>query len=188
MRPSAELPAQSAKQHDGDGPRHYGEISEHASGPQIVEIELHLAADVIDGSVVRLVDLRPARDPRHHPLTEVIVRDYLPKLRENRWTLGSWPDDVHVSLDHVDELRQLVEPGDAKIPAQRGHALVARCCPDFFAVGFRRGYHRAELVHRERPAAEIPHANVFVRRLPVPATIEPDADLLVEDRPSAGQL
>src|SRR2546429_2533958 len=83
-------------------------------------------------------------------------------------------DHAHSPLQHVDELRQLVEGVAAQEGAEAGHALiVARRLPDDFAV--LRDPHRTELVDLDLPAIEAVAALPEQHR-PGRAQLDPDRD------------
>src|SRR3954471_6244333 len=90
----------------------------------VLEVELDLALDVLKAGIIGLVDLRPARDARLHPLTLRIQRNLFPKLREDRRTLRARADNVHVAAEDVPQLRELVETRLAKELADRGGARI----------------------------------------------------------------
>jgi hypothetical protein len=96
--------------------------------------------------------------------------------------LGSLSHDVHVTTEHVEQLRQLIEVVSSQESTEGRDAGVVDCGPPLPLMGSL--LHRAELVHREHLTAQVscppvcgagPHA-----RLPA---VSPDAALSVHDRP-----
>ena len=55
------------------------------------------------------VDLRPAGHAGAHLVLDHVARDLLLKLLHKKRPLGPRPHEAHVALQHVPELRQLVE-------------------------------------------------------------------------------
>jgi hypothetical protein len=92
----------------------------------------------------------------------------LAEVGEDLRLLGPRTHDVHVALQHVHHLRELVEAILPQHVADRGDPRVARARPDLQPPVVRVG-HRPELVHREQPAAvvELPAA------LPVDVVLVP---------------
>src|SRR5690606_39442133 len=88
-----------------------------------MQVMLDPLLDLLDGFrlAAPAVDLRPAGDAGLHAMTPEIVADRV--LVEQaagfrRRCMGARPDDGHVSGQHVEELRQLVEAGPAQEGAQ----------------------------------------------------------------------
>ena len=88
---------------------HDHEILGQALALEVLEVVADLRAHVVDRRVVRVVDLRPAGDAGARALAEPVRREILAQAHEDARTLGARADDVHVALDHVHQLRQLVE-------------------------------------------------------------------------------
>src|SRR5205085_9482943 len=92
--------------------------------------------------------LRPAGDPRLDEVAPRPERDGLLQLGQELRPLGPGPDDRHVALQYVPELRQLVDPRPPQEATEPGRARVALLRPRraaFLGVG----PHRPELVDRE---------------------------------------
>src|SRR5947207_369779 len=100
----------------------------------VLEVEGELAAHVVLIAVVREVHLGPPGDPGPDPLAALVPLDALTQVHEDLGLLGSWPHDVHVALQDVPELRELVEPQPPQHPADRRHAIVVGAwpCPELW--------------------------------------------------------
>src|ERR1017187_10079601 len=83
---------------------------------------------VFQGDVVATVDLGPSRRPWLYQPALAIERNsgrvFLLLLRHK----GTRTNECHVSLDDIDQLRQLVEPRGAQPFTQTSDALVLRSC------------------------------------------------------------
>lgn len=77
----------------------------------IPEVELDTLCHVLDvwRSATASMDLRPTCDARLHVMPERIVGDELPILVIVRHGMRSRADHRHVPLDHVEQLRQLID-------------------------------------------------------------------------------
>src|SRR5262249_8327172 len=112
--------------------------------------ELGNLAALRDRAGVAEGDLGEPGDPRldvAHPLLEKWdgIREILQPLR----SLRAWPDQAHLSPQHVPELGQFVEPRLAEELADPGDADVVGACDHDAGLGLGIGHHRAELVHLE---------------------------------------
>src|SRR5207237_1145633 len=126
----------AATQHHGEGAGHDPQIFQRGLAADVLEVVTNLAPHVVDRRVVALVDLRPAGDAGANALAPLIPFDLLPQIHEDGRLFGAWTHDVHVTLQHVEEMRQLVEPKLAKHLAERrdargralpmGHAATVR--------------------------------------------------------------
>src|SRR5690349_8227197 len=108
-----------------------GEVA--ADGQERHQHDLHVEPDrpVLDVVVVPLdavgerrlatqaVDLRPARDPGLDAETVAVAVDALFEHAREVGPLGAGADKAHVALEHVQQLRQLVERGLAHEAAER---------------------------------------------------------------------
>src|SRR5262245_19583831 len=95
-------PTSPAKQHDGDRLDHDLEVFQQALPLDVLQIVLHLPPHVVEALVVVMIDLRQAGDAGLGPLPEPVLRNVLGQLGENRRPFGTWPDDVHLALEHVE--------------------------------------------------------------------------------------
>ncbi len=128
------------------------------------------------------VDLGPARDAGANTLTLRVPLDLRPELLEDRGLLRPRPDDVHVADEHVEELRQLIQPVLAENAADRRDTTVVRLCPDLGGVA-RIDPHRPELVDPEQapPVVDLTAGSRIPRGAVAP--VEPHAQLRVEHGP-----
>src|SRR5439155_279734 len=92
------------------------------------------AAHVVHRGVVPLVHLSPAGDTGAHPLAAGVRFDLLAQVHEDVGLLRARPHDVHVALQHVEQLRQLVESERAEQSADRRDALVVCLRPYLLPV------------------------------------------------------
>src|SRR5256885_8992331 len=129
-RAAGRLPAAAAEHDHRNRAEHDSQILEGGLTPDVLEIEAELAPHVRDRLIISLVYLRPAGDAGPDALAPLIPLDLLAQVHEDRRLLRAWADDVHLAPEHVDELRQLVQPQRAEHPADRGHARIVRLRPD----------------------------------------------------------
>ena len=57
------------------------------------------------------VNLRPARDARLHHVAEVVTRNLLLEFFDEDRALRPWSNQTHVTSQHIDKLRKLIERG-----------------------------------------------------------------------------
>src|SRR5262245_51439036 len=76
----------------------------------VIEIVTHLLGLFVEIVRVSVPNLCPAGDPRANDGAERVVRDILDEELVVRDRVRSRPDQVHIALDDVKELRELVEP------------------------------------------------------------------------------
>src|SRR6266702_2339740 len=183
----ARLPAAPA-QHDRHRSQHDPAILQRGLPADVLEVVSHLPPDVVHRAIVGLVDLGPAGDPRAHALTALIALDLLPPEDEDRRLLGTGSHDVHVAQQHVEQLRQLVEADLPQHAPDRRDARVVGPGPHLVVALRAVQVHRAELVHRERPAAEIDLAARVAAGTRQAAPVEPDPRLGEEHRAARCQL
>src|SRR6266704_1021433 len=123
-------------------PEHHRQSAEHDQQvltgglvPDVLQIALQLAAHVVHGSVIGQGHLREPGDAGPHPLASLIRFDLLAQLDENDGLLRPGAHDVHVARQHVEELRQLVEPELTKHTPDGRHAIVVGARPHLPVVG-----------------------------------------------------
>src|SRR6266540_249635 len=107
---TAGSPASPAEQHDGDRLEHDLEVFQQPLPLNVLQIVLDLPPHVVEALVVVMIDLREAGDAGLGPLAERVLCDILGQLGEDRGPLGAGAHDVHLTLEHVEQLGQLVEP------------------------------------------------------------------------------
>src|SRR5256885_1748100 len=98
-------PPTALEEHHGYGARHDSEILRDTLALKVFEVVAHLASDIVDAGVIRLVHLCPTGDARPGALAQRIFRDVVGKPRKNAGTLRSRADDAHLAVDDVNELR-----------------------------------------------------------------------------------
>ena len=123
----------------------------------VKQVELQLPLCVLHRRSVGKPDLRPTRNARFDAVAQVIEPDFLPELIDEGRALWTRPDEAHVTVQNVDQLRQLVDAQLAQDTTDPGHACVLCRCPARDAVLLRVNAHRAELQAAEyAPAAADP--------------------------------
>src|SRR5207248_188580 len=136
----------------------------------VIKIVLQLLYRVADGSAVRILDLRPARQSGSDQMTVIIIRDLYRELPDEMGPLGTRADKVHFAFQDVPKLRDFVDTRLADDLTHAGRAIIVRRCPYRFTIGFGIGSHRSEFYYMKD------------------AAIHPDAFLLVEDRTARFKL
>src|SRR5689334_6034921 len=84
---------------------------------EVPEVIRQLLCRTLDIRCVTALDLRPACDPRLDEVPARPERHGLLELCEKLGPLGAGPDDRHVALEDVPELRELVDPRPPQEPA-----------------------------------------------------------------------
>src|SRR5690606_11988492 len=143
------LPAATPEQDHRHRLEHDPEVLQQALPLDVFQVEADLPADIVQAAVVVMVDLRQAGDPRLGTLAQRVFGDVLPQLGKDHRALGARAHDVHLALEHVDELGQLVDPVLAQVAADPGDPRIMLLRPDGAGVLFRVHPHRAELVDVE---------------------------------------
>src|SRR2546428_530380 len=64
---------------------------------------------VLDRSSIGILDLRTARKSRLHNVSLGVVRNDRSQLLDEHRALRARADEIHISADHIDELREFVE-------------------------------------------------------------------------------
>ncbi len=118
--------------------------------PMLDVIQIVFDAPIQVGVSAPTVHLSPAGDAGlDHVLFHVIrhlILEYFDKIR----ALRPRPDQGHVALKHIDQLRQFVKAGFTQETAKPGSPFFARLRPNRTGFGFGIHRHRAELQHVER--------------------------------------
>src|SRR5262245_42020 len=76
----------------------------------VEQVVLELLHRVLEARAVPIIDLRPARQPGLDDVALAEVGDLRRQLVDEHRPLGPRADDRHLADEHVEELRQLVEP------------------------------------------------------------------------------
>ena len=87
-------------------------------------------------------------------MAQHVLRDLVLELRDEQRTLRPRPDDGHVALEDVPQLRQLVDVRSAQQLADRRPPRILLAREHRTRLGFRILVHRSELVNHERLAVE----------------------------------
>src|SRR5258708_8932563 len=93
--------------------------------------------------------LRPAGDARLHFVPEHVLWNLVLELRNEQRALGPRSDDRHVALEHVPELRQLVDVRSAEQLAERRAPRILLAREHRSGFGFGIVVHRTEFVDHE---------------------------------------
>src|SRR5262249_48704974 len=118
---------------------------------------------------IRVTDLRPSGQPWFDQVTLGVIRDMLFKLFDEDRALWPRPNQTHLAVNDVNQLRQLINPQFANPPAHAGHARILFAGPNR-AVRFGVHAHRTKLDDPKR------------------SIVYPDSLLPVEDRPAGIEL
>src|SRR5215510_14227536 len=142
----------SGEQHDLHGVEQDQEVEEQRKILDVVEVVLQLLQRIFNRGAVAIPDLRPAGEPRFHGQPFHVIRDFLLEALHELRSFRPRPDEAHVTEQHIDQLRELVQTGAAE---DRSHPRDAR-------IGFLRPHrsrallgiptHGAELVENEDTA------------------------------------
>src|SRR5262249_23154158 len=111
------------EQHHLHGVEQDQEVEEQREILDVVEVVLQLLQRVFDRGAVAIPDLRPAGEPRFYGQPLHVVRDFLLQALHELRSFRPGPDEAHVTEQHIDQLRGLVETGTA---ADRAHRRDAR--------------------------------------------------------------
>src|SRR5207245_8062221 len=95
------------------------EYQVEAQGPALDVVEVVLDALLDRRAAAPAVDLRPSGDAGLHLVAQHVAGDAPPELLDERRSLGARPDQAHVTAQHVEELRQLVEAEAPQHGAER---------------------------------------------------------------------
>ena len=134
-----------------DGLEDDGYVKPQRAVLHIVQLVLELFLGVLDGITVGVVDLGPAGDAGFYIEPHGIKGDDFLELVDKIAPLGPGAHEAHVVLEHVEELRQLVDARLADDPAHARNAGVVFGGP-FGDARFRVLAHGAELDQLELPA------------------------------------
>src|SRR5689334_4046090 len=111
-------PPANLEHHRRDRFRHDQQVLAQALAAKVLEVVTNLRADVLETRVIVLVDLREPGNAGLHALAKGVLVNVLAKTRDDAGPLRSRADNVHVALDDVDELGQLVDSELAHESAQ----------------------------------------------------------------------
>src|SRR2546430_145774 len=84
----------------------------------------------------------------------VVLADILQELLHKMWTFGTWSHYAHVSLQNIDELRQLIEASFSQDTPDTRPSVVGLGRPADVAVGGTAHSHRTKLIHLKWQAIE----------------------------------
>ena len=75
----------------------------------VIKVVLQLFPRVLEGGAVRKIQLRPAGDPGLDAMSIEIMRDLFGELVDKEIAFRPWTDDMHVALQHIDDLRNFID-------------------------------------------------------------------------------
>src|SRR5256885_8070771 len=127
-------------------PQQYPQVEPHRPVVDVVEVVLDARAHLVVGVglAAEAVHLRPAGDAGQHVVAARIARDLLLVFSIVRKRVRARANQRHVALEHVDELRQLVDVPSSQEAAKAGDARVVATSLAHHVAVFERG-HGAEL-------------------------------------------
>src|SRR5690606_28098265 len=100
--------------------REHDDLEIQPERPVLDVVEVVLDALLEVGIAAPAVHLGPAGDPGLHHVLLHVLRHLLLELRDEHRPLRARPDDRHLALEHVDELRQLIEARAAQERPEAG--------------------------------------------------------------------
>src|SRR5690606_15789343 len=136
------------------------------SGTDVLEIIGDLRANTFEIRIVALFDLSEPRQPRQHLLPGSVPVELTAQLLEDPRLLRPWPHHVHVPLEHVHQLWELIEPRIAQETPEPRHPGVIGLRPYLHPLR-RLPRHRPELVDREQLPSEV-HPPPRISDIPAP--------------------
>ena len=96
-----------------------------------------------------------------------IIRNFLLQLVDELRTLGPWANETHLAAQHVEYLRQLVEPASAQEMPDTRDPLVVFLRPDRLAEQLPDRQVAPSFVHRDDDLLGVPFQGVLGNRLAV---------------------
>src|SRR5437879_295673 len=180
-------PRPALQDHHRHCARHDAQVLDDGLARQVLQVVGDLGAHAFHRGVVMQVDLSPPGDTRAHALAPRVAVDLLAQVGKDPRLLWPGPDHVHVAPQHVEQLRQLVQPILPEHPAERGHSRVVQLGPHL-PVAAPVHAHGAELVDREGLTADVGLPAGVRGRGPRPAAVEPHPRLGVQHGPARGEL
>src|SRR5688572_24841263 len=132
MKPAAPVTTRQGmcalEQTTDDGETHESQIKRDRLVFDVVQVVLDSLLE--RGVTAPAVHLRPPGDAGLHLVAQHVLRDAVPELLHEEGTFRARADDRHFSLEHVPELRQLVEVEAPQPASDRRGARVVFACPD----------------------------------------------------------
>src|ERR1039458_2378532 len=119
------------KQDDLYGQQQYQNVQEKTAMFDVIQIIRQLAARVVNRSTVRVIHLRPTRDTWFDAAALAIARHLPGELFYEIGPFRTRTDKAHRATQHIDQLRQLIDPGQSDKGADAGNARVAKSGPDW---------------------------------------------------------
>src|SRR5215218_6704907 len=110
----------------------------------------------------------------------------LPELCKDGGSFRAWSHYVHLALQYVEQLRQLVQPVLPQEAANWGQAGVLLLSPYGATAVLRVNPHGSELVNGEQLSTDVLLAPVVLHGVEWFPPIQADPGLGIEDRPPRG--
>src|SRR6185437_6808660 len=139
------LPRPFLKQDDTDGRYQDQKIEEEAAVLHVIEIIRQLLPRVLDRCPIGEVYLCPTGDPGLDVGAVTIKRDIARQFFDEVRPLRARTDEAHLTAQHVDELRQFVDPCRADESTHAGDSRVVARGPTRLALRLGIGPHAAKL-------------------------------------------
>src|SRR4030095_10601183 len=79
-------------------------------------------------------------------MTEGVIGNLFIQRLYEKWALGSWSNQAHLSLQHVDHLGNLIDPQFADNFSYLGDPGIILCGPNRTNISFRALGHRAKFI------------------------------------------
>src|SRR5581483_9473326 len=95
----------------------------------VIEIVLKFLDRILNRSTVGVPYLGPAGDARLHRMAADVVGNLFGQLFNKVRALGTRADKAHVTLQHIENLRQLIYPKFSYHTPDSCYAIVIFCCP-----------------------------------------------------------
>ena len=128
---------------------HDQDLDVHQVGPVLDVVEV-VFDSLPDGGIAAVaIHLSPAGDAGTDLMLDVVAGNLLLELLDEEGTLRARPDQTHVTLEDIEDLRQLVDTGLPDEFPDRRDAGVIPLGPGLLLLGRILHLHGAELVHLE---------------------------------------
>src|SRR6185312_6627667 len=103
------LPGSAPEENNFGGLKKDEQVQPNGTVLDVEEVVLQFFPGVIEAGAVVAADLSPAGDAGAHGVAHVVVGDGAAELLDEAGALGPGADDAHAALQHVPELRHLIQ-------------------------------------------------------------------------------
>src|SRR5690242_7860295 len=128
----------------------------------VIEIELQLFGGIVQSGAVVVANLGPAGQTRLDTVAGCVEWDFTRQLIYEVGALRPRPDEAHLALQYVEELRQLVDSIASQHASYAGDSVIVRGSPARRSVVLRIDAHAAKFCNPEKLAA-LPHPFLSVK-------------------------